>query len=93
MDLTIKQGLHEFYIGENSKEAIARITFTPGDDNIIVADHTYVSPELRGQNIAKKLLDHLAEYARSNHLKIHPVCSYVVRSFERQQTYQDVIAK
>ncbi len=90
MDLTIKQGVHEFYIGESSKTALARICFTPGDDNIIVADHTFVDESLRGQNIAKKLLDHLVAYAREHNLVIQPVCSYVVKAFEKYDAYKDI---
>jgi predicted GNAT family acetyltransferase len=90
MDLTIKKGVHEFFIGESSSTAVARICFTPGDDNIIVADHTFVDESLRGQNIAKKLLDALVSYAREQGLVIQPVCSYVVKAFERFEEYHDI---
>jgi len=88
--MEIKQGNHEFYIGENSEEAIARITFTKESDDVIVADHTFVSPELRGQNIAKQLLDRLADYARDEKLLIKPLCSYVVKAFEKFNVYDDI---
>jgi len=90
--MEIKQGSNEFYIGGSPSQAVARITFIKESDTLIVADHTFVAPELRGQNIAKQLLDRLAEYARDNHLKIKPLCSYVVKAFEKFDTYQDVQA-
>ena len=55
-------------------------------------DHTYVSDELRGQGVAKKLLDEAANYARTNNLKMKPVCSYVVAAFEKSEAYDDVKA-
>ena len=91
MDLKIKSGSHKFYIGESEKEAVAVIAYKPEpNNNTIVAYSTYVDPSLRGQNIAKQLLDRLAEYARENNLKILPTCSYVVKAFDRFDRYDDV---
>ncbi|MDK4684435.1 GNAT family N-acetyltransferase [Kingella negevensis] len=45
---------------------------------------------MRGQGIAKKLLQHLANYTRENHLRIHPVCSYVQAEFKRSTEFQDI---
>ncbi|MDK4688767.1 GNAT family N-acetyltransferase [Kingella negevensis] len=38
----------------------------------------------------KKLLQHLANYARENHLRIRPVCSYVQAEFKRSTEFQDI---
>lgn len=54
--------------------------------------HTYVSDALRGQGVAKKLLDQAADYAREKELKMNPICSYVVTAFEKSDTYNDVKA-
>lgn len=86
----IKKGVNKFYIGESEETAIAKITYQDAEDNCIIADGTYVSEELRGQGIAKLLLDKLVSFARQENLKIIPVCSYVVVQFERNQEYQDV---
>lgn len=61
-------------------------------DNIMDMNHTYVSEKLRGQGVAKKLLDRAAEYARENNYKMNPICSYVVASFEKSEAYNDVKA-
>ena len=61
-------------------------------ENTMVMDHTYVSNELRGQGVAKKLLDEAAEYARQHDYKMQPVCSYVVTAFERYDDYEDLKA-
>ncbi len=88
--MEIKTGKHEFYIEDDQNEKIARITYQFEDDWTIVANSTFVDPALRGQGVAKKLLDHLARYARDNNLKIRPLCSYVVKAFEKYQEYRDV---
>ncbi|MHA6259848.1 GNAT family N-acetyltransferase [Sporosarcina sp. CAU 1771] len=70
-------------------KVVAEITWTILGD-VMAMDHTFVSPELRGQGIAKKLLDRAATYARKNELKMEPVCSYVVTAFEESTEYDDL---
>ncbi|MDN4606360.1 GNAT family N-acetyltransferase [Sporosarcina highlanderae] len=70
---------------------LAEITWTLLAD-VMVMDHTYVSESLRGQGVAKKLLDRAAVYARDKGYKMEAVCSYVVTAFERYKEYDDVKA-
>ncbi|MEK4487466.1 GNAT family N-acetyltransferase [Psychrobacillus sp. FSL H8-0484] len=72
-------------------EKLGEITWTLLGD-VMVMDHTYVSDKLRGQGVAKKLLDTAASYARENDLKMEPVCSYVVAAFNKSDEYDDVKA-
>src|SRR5699024_3371088 len=87
----ILTGNNKFYIGDEQNPT-AEITFQPKEGNVIVADHTYVSDELRGQGIAGKLFNKLIEYARENDLKIIPECSYVQSKMDRTNEYDDVRA-
>lgn len=68
---------------------IAEITWTLLGD-VMAVDSTFVSPELRGQGVAKKLLDRAADYAREKDYKMEPICSYVVSAFERYEEYNDI---
>jgi len=68
---------------------LAEITWTMLGD-VMAMDHTFVSPELRGQGAAKKLLDHAAAYARKMEFKMEPICSYVVSAFENSTEYDDI---
>lgn len=79
------------YQYEQNGEKLGEITWTLLGD-IMVLDHTYVSDTLRGQGIAKKLLDKAASYARENELKIDAVCSYVVAAFNKSTEYDDLKA-
>lgn len=49
-----------------------------------MADHTYVSPVLRGQGAAGKLLDRLVDEMKAENKKIKPLCSYVVKKFNEE---------
>lgn len=79
------------YQYEQNGEKLGEITWTLLGD-VMVMDHTYVSETLRGQGIAKKLLDTAASYARENELKMDAVCSYVVTAFNKSNEYDDVKA-
>ena len=70
-------------------QVIAEISWTMLSD-VMVMDHTFVSPDLRGQGVAKKLLDRAADYAREKNFKMEPICSYVVTAFERYDDYNDL---
>lgn len=67
----------------------AEITYQEKGDRLI-ANHTFVDPSLRGQGVARLLVDRLADYARQHHKKIHPTCPYVVDLFDKSTNYDDV---
>ena len=93
MDLEIKKGTNRFFIGESEKNDIARITWYYELEKVIVIDHTFVSPELRGKALAGKLLSSVITYAKENDLLIIPKCSYAVLKMTRNDEYQDILYK
>ncbi|MCK9471438.1 MAG: GNAT family N-acetyltransferase [Bacilli bacterium] len=88
--LEIKKGQNSFYIGDSEDNVTAEITYKVDGDTFIV-EHTYVSPELRGQGVAAKLLDKLLNYVRSNNIKIIPICPYVFSMFEKHPEWHDLL--
>lgn len=77
------------FVYEQEGEKLAEITWKQ-QGQVMVMDHTYVSDKLRGQGIAKKLLDRAADYAREHNYKMKAVCTYVVAAFEKSDAYDDV---
>lgn len=77
------------FLNEQVGEKLAEITWQQ-NGSVMVMDHTYVSDKLRGQGVAKQLLDQAASYARENGYKMKAVCSYVVAAFEKSDAYNDV---
>ena len=80
-----------FFVEKSSnekKEIIAELTYKR-DGDMLIADHTFVSEELRGHGVAENLFNEIVSFARENDLKIHAVCSYIVRKFENE-TYSDI---
>ncbi|WP_066558099.1 GNAT family N-acetyltransferase [Croceicoccus bisphenolivorans] len=62
------------------------------DGKVLVADHTFVPPALRGKSVAAKLVEALVADAREQDFKIRPLCSYVVTAFRRNPEWADVRA-
>lgn len=83
----------EFFLNNEQGQRIAEISYVWSNEHTIIADHTWVDDSLRGQGMARQLLDHLAEFAREKSLKIIATCSYVLVMFKRDsKAFADVAA-
>lgn len=76
---------NRFYAGDNKARPLAQITFTKPNDGLIVVDHTFTDPSLRGQGIARQLVNHVAAYAREQGLKVRATCSYARKVLSEDQ--------
>lgn len=79
----------EFFIMRGGKR-IAEMTYRKADESRIVIDHTEVDPSLRGQGIARRLVDTAVAWARQNNTKVAATCPYVVAQFARDPSIGDV---
>lgn len=59
-------------------------------DGVWVADHTFVDPSARGQNVAHELVKTLMAAVREAGQKVRPTCSYVVKEMDRRPEYADL---
>ena len=82
----------EFFAVNASIQRIAEISYVWSGEQKIIANHTWVDDSLRGQGVARQLLDVLVAFAREKHLKIVATCSYVDVMFRRDQSLADVVA-
>lgn len=89
----IKYGTNKFYIGDNESDPIAELTFKQKDEKTIIADHTFVAEELRGEGVAGKLFEELIAYARRKQVKIIPECPYIQKKMDKTSEYEDVLAQ
>ncbi len=78
-----------FYMGGNPDAPTAYIRFHPVADDQIQVISTFTDPSLRGQGIARKLVEKVADYARENNLKVSATCSYAQKVLS-QDTFADV---
>jgi predicted GNAT family acetyltransferase len=80
-----------FYIGKYDNK-VAEINWKTYDGYIAVYE-TRVDDSLKGQGYGKKLFDKVVEYAREHSLKVKPICSFVVKMFERHPELQDLVVE
>ncbi|MGN8967649.1 GNAT family N-acetyltransferase [Intestinimonas sp. HCP28S3_D6] len=79
------------YVKDESGRMAAQVTFHQRSDRAVSIDHTYVSPELRGQGTAGKLMAAVAKRCRQRELKVVPVCSYAVVWFQDHPEESDLL--
>lgn len=82
------QQLHEgnkgsFYIEENEKIQ-AEMTYSMTGTQLMIIDHTEASEELKGRNIGLQLVTTAVEYARTNQIKIIPLCTFAKSVFDKK---------
>jgi len=84
------RGRFVVYMSDGSE---AEMTYSRRDPSTIIADHTGVPPQFRGQGIAEQLVKAAMDHARTTGGKIVPVCSYVVEQFRRHPEWADLRAE
>ncbi|WP_378953049.1 GNAT family N-acetyltransferase [Pelosinus sp. sgz500959] len=89
--ITINQGSKSFYVGDSKVEPLAEMVFTSSDKDIIIIDHTFVSDELRGQNVGRQLLQKVVDWARTENKKIVPLCPFAKAEMMKNSEYKDVL--
>jgi predicted GNAT family acetyltransferase len=58
---------------------------------VIVLTHTGVPQALRGRGIARQLMHAAFDYARANHLRVDPQCSYAEVYVQRHPEVRDLV--
>jgi predicted GNAT family acetyltransferase len=80
-----------FYI-EGEARRLAELTFSlRGEGRVAVLVHTEVDASLRGQGIARKLVEAAVGWAREQHIKLVPVCPFAKAVFAREPAFGDVL--
>lgn len=64
------------------------------DDEKLMAFHTEVAPESRGEGYAKQIFDEMVAHARKCELKVIPICPYIQKQFKQNpDRYRDIWRK
>lgn len=85
-----KQGL---FTAQQDGQNAGEVSYFQSGENTIVLDHTQVEDAFQGQQVGRKLVDQVVEYARKNGLKIVAQCTYAHRVFEKNDQYADIWQK
>jgi hypothetical protein len=87
--MTFIQEENRFYMGDNPAQPQAEITFKKRGEDRLVVNHTFTDESLRGQGIARKLVERVAEYAREKGYKLLATCSYAKKVLS-EDAFSDV---
>ena len=80
-----------FYVEEAGK-TLAEMTYSMTGTDLMIIDHTEVSDELKGKNVGYQLVHTAVEYARTNHIKILPLCPFAKSVFDKKMAeFGDVL--
>jgi predicted GNAT family acetyltransferase len=78
-----------FFIERDGKR-IAEQTYKRSRPDHITVDHTFVDDSLRGQGVARKLLDTLVAWARKTGTRVSATCTYAKKQFEQDASLSDI---
>ena len=73
------------------REGSGELTYLRKSGGKLIADHTGVDDSLRGTGVGKALVERLVADARSENVKIVPLCSFVKAFFRRHPEWADVL--
>lgn len=96
MDIVIKSNHRdnggEFFIENENGEKVGILNYTLFGSGRLIIQHTEVGGELKGTGTSGKLVVAAADYARSNNLKIIPICPFAKSYMQRkQEQFADVL--
>ena len=91
MELTIQHDLNNkrFYVEIDGHLALMDYSVS-ADNKTLDYKHTFVPEELRGQQIAEKIVLYALNYAKNNHYQVIPSCPYVKLMIERHPEYKEI---
>jgi len=88
----IDEGAKGYFIASGDAKEAGRMSYTFAGNSKMIIDHTEVNDAYRGQNISKKLLMEIVEFARENKMKIIPLCPFAKSVFDKTESITDVLA-
>jgi predicted GNAT family acetyltransferase len=80
------------FVVERGGERLAELTYVMSGEREATLEHTRVSEALRGQGVARKLVDAAVAWARQSGTRLVPVCTYAKKVLEHDEAFHDVLA-
>ena len=84
------KGKGMFFVEQDGNILAEMIYTMPSPDKMII-EHTEVSDELKGKKAGYQLVHTAVEYARTNNIRIIPLCPFANSVFKKKPEYADVL--
>ena len=91
VDLPVQHADGRFFM-EQGGRTLAELIYEMDDQGYAVLEHTHIDEALRGQGVARRLVDAAVAWARRTGTRVVPVCSYARAIFARDRSLSDVLA-
>ena len=78
------------YALDDDGRLVAEVTFPLDAAGVAEINHTFVDESLRGQGVAGRMMQAVAQVLRDRGWKARPTCSYAAKWFEGHPEYGDV---
>ena len=93
--MEIKQEQNEskgvFYMEQDGKR-LAELAYSMANNNLMIINHTEVNEILKGKNVGNQLVNAAADFARTNHYKILPLCPFANAVMKKRKAeFADVL--
>jgi predicted GNAT family acetyltransferase len=82
---------NKIYVNNEDGKMIVNATFPFIKEGVVVVDHTFVDPSLRGQGVASQLMHEVYNYAKQQNYKVVATCPYAVVWFKKHTECQDIL--
>ncbi|MDX2048596.1 MAG: GNAT family N-acetyltransferase [Chitinophagaceae bacterium] len=79
-----------FYVGQDGSILAEMVYTKPSADKIII-EHTEVDDSLSGKGVGLQLVKTAVDYARTNNIKIIPLCPFAKSVFDKKAEFRDVL--
>ncbi len=92
MEIEVQNGSEDgrFIARDNEKE-VGKLIYSWSASGAMVIEHTEVYPGNQGRGYGLKLVEAAVDYARTNKIKIVPMCSFARRIFASSTEFADVL--
>jgi len=81
----------KFFIPGKGDDYLAELTYSNKNPSSLIIEHTEVNEKLQGKNIGYQLVHAAVEYARTNGLKIIPMCTFAKAVLDKKPEFGDVL--
>ena len=81
------------FVAERDGRTLGELDYSRPSAELMILEHTEVSPEARGTGVGRLLVDAAVAWARREHARLVPLCPYARAVFARDATIGDVLAR
>jgi len=85
-----EEGNHGRFKADDGGHTVGELTYSRAGDNLVILNHTAVSPDARGTGVGRTLVDAAVAWARETQTKLMPLCPYAKSVFEKDASLADV---